>query len=312
MNAAIMMSSVHPSRTCQSCFAHDPAAGCLAGHDTPTAACLDHRTMDEDLRNVHQPHIAPGVKNAEPIAAAGGMYDQLSAVGKGRGVPANDSASADTPRSGVPPGAAQPEALSRDRALTLSTIGPRITAARELNGISQTDAAKLLGYKTPAQLSLWEMGRRVPPIYQLARASSALGVSMDFLFGLSADPERDARAARRNACVRATHAHLSQVAENIAQLIEGSDNLAGPSAAHFRDIVGAARDLTDAVTKFHRLNVAAFQEMPGGATLLAATDRMEAIELRSARVLQQHDEHAREMAARLAAIQAIEQPDHAD
>lgn len=222
---------------------------------------------------------------------------------------ANDAAITDVEVHGVSAGEGggpQPMQMSRDRALTLNTIGPRLIAARELNGIPQQEAAKLAGMGNPTQWSMWEQGRRPPPLYALLAASKTLDVSMDFLFGLSGDPERDARAARRNSCVRAVRQMLTQTAENIADGIEASDTLVGPDAGNFRELLDAASALTAAVDRYHQLNVQQFEESRGGATVLAAVGRMEEVQIKCRGVLRGHDAFAERMRLLISAIGPLE------
>lgn len=221
--------------------------------------------------------------------------------------PASDTVSAaNESRAAVSSSEEFPTQMSRDRALTFNVIGPRLIAARELNGIPQGEAARLAGMANATQWSLYEKGHRAPPLYVVLNAANVLGISVDFLFGLTSDPERDARAARRNACVRATRAQLTQVAEDIANLIDRSDTLAGPSACHFRELIDAATALTEAVATLHRLNVAEFEEARGGATVLAAAERLERVQMKCSRVLSLHDAEAEQMRTRLAAIGSLE------
>lgn len=203
-------------------------------------------------------------------------------------------------------GGPQPAQMSRDRALTFNTIGPRLVAARELNGIPQQEAARMAGMGNPTQWSMWELGRRAPPLYALLAASKTLGVSMDFLFGLSDDPERDARAARRTSCVRAVRQMLTQTAESIADRIESSDALAGPDASNFRELLDAAAALIAAVGRYHQLNVLQFEESRGGATVLAAAGRMEEVEIKCRGVLRGHDAFAERMRLLVSAIGPLE------
>lgn len=192
--------------------------------------------------------------------------------------------------------------MSRDRALTFNVIGPRLVAARALNGIPQQEAAQLAGMGNGTQWSLWEAGRRAPPLYALLAAAKTLGVSMDFLFGLSDDPERDARAARRNSCIRAVRHMLTKTAENIADCIETSDTLAGPDASKFRELLHAASGLLAAVGRYHQLNVQQFEESPGGATVLAAAGHMEEVQIKCRGVLRGHDAFSERMRLQIAAI----------
>ncbi len=237
----------------------------------------------------------------EILSVSDGMFAQLARPA----LAANDAATlyrAATCEADGPPSVQ----MSPDRALTFNTIGPRLVGARELNGIPQQEAAQLAGMANGTQWSLWEAGRRAPPLYAVLAASKALGVSMDFLFGLSNDPERDARAARRNACVQAVRKMLTQTAESIADGIETSDTLAGPDASNFRELLDAACSLTAGVEQYHRLNVEQFEESRGGATVLAAVGRMEEVQFKARDVLRRHDEFATRMRLQIAAIGRLE------
>lgn len=199
--------------------------------------------------------------------------------------------------------------MSRDMALTFNVIGPRLIAARELSGITQTNAARLVGMANSTQWSLYEGGRRAPPLHVILSAAKALGVSLDFIFWMDDDPERSARKARRNSCVRATSSMLLQIANDIASLIDSSDNLSGPDAQNFRELLSASRELTEAVANLHRLNVKTFESARGGATVLAAAERLGKLQLKCTRVLAQHDAEVQAMAARLVAIRLGQQED---
>ncbi len=92
------------------------------------------------------------------------------------------------------------------------TIGTRMKEARELAGISQSDAARRLGYKNSAKLSKIENasdGYPVP-ILTIWRAAMLYEVSVDFLFGQSDDWERSARMTQE----RRTSAWIFDVFED--------------------------------------------------------------------------------------------------
>lgn len=76
-------------------------------------------------------------------------------------------------------------------------IGPivaeRFRQARELCGLSQLEASPLLGYQKSTQLSLIEGGLRTAPLWLLIRASQVYAVSLDWLAGLTDEPEQDPR-----------------------------------------------------------------------------------------------------------------------
>jgi hypothetical protein len=71
----------------------------------------------------------------------------------------------------------------------------RLMAARRINRWDQQEAARRLGYATPAPLSKVEMGRIGLPRGFLVLAARVYNVSADFLLGLSDQPERDPRTA---------------------------------------------------------------------------------------------------------------------
>lgn len=252
----------------------------------------------------HTAEAVPGddVSSTTTPMSTCNIYSQLivrPTVAANDAVNSNADADCTNPREAS---AASSINMSPDRALTFNIVGPRLIAARELNGIPQKEAARNAGLGNSTQLSLWEQGRRVPPLYALVNMAKTLGVSMDFIFGLSADPERDARAARRNACVHAVHQMLGKTAETIADGIEASDTLVGPDASNFREVLDAASALTAAIVQLHRLNVEAFEGLPGGATVLAAVNRMEQVQLKGRNVLQRHDAFAERMRLQIAAI----------
>lgn len=70
------------------------------------------------------------------------------------------------------------------RQLGGTTLGERIRSAREAIELSQADLARTLGL-TRAAVSLWEIGTSTPSVDNLTRIADALGVSIDWLVGVS-------------------------------------------------------------------------------------------------------------------------------
>ncbi len=79
----------------------------------------------------------------------------------------------------------------RDQACLVQTIGARMREARELCDMSQSVAAKRLGYSTPSMLSMveWATDRNSVPLWLIVRAAKLYDVSIDFLFGATDDFE---------------------------------------------------------------------------------------------------------------------------
>jgi transcriptional regulator with XRE-family HTH domain len=80
-----------------------------------------------------------------------------------------------------------------DQSLIVKTIGARMAAARELNGFSQQKAAQLLGYANSSKLAKIEAASDTNsvPLWLISKAAEVYQVSIDFLFGISDDWERD-------------------------------------------------------------------------------------------------------------------------
>jgi transcriptional regulator with XRE-family HTH domain len=177
-------------------------------------------------------------------------------------------------------------------------VAERLLKARELNGYAQVEAAGLFGYRNSSQLSQWETGKRMPPLKELIRASEVYQVSVDYLLGLSAEPDRDPRKARSAAAVRALRAVLDDAAVRIAAQVDGLSELAGPGAEVVGQLVAKAAGLGDAVSAFVRRNAAVFDELPAGASLLHAHDELDKSMPAARDLLRRFDRAGREPEAR--------------
>lgn len=159
---------------------------------------------------------------------------------------------------------------ARDTQALRELIGRRIREARELLGGGQTELATWLAYRNSTQASLWEAGQRLPPIGELPRIAGALGVSLDYLFGLSDDPEREPRQVRRLAVVAQVRAAVDAMADQLADSLLRE---AAPLDGLVRSVklVGKVERLVSAVTALRASNAELFDtELRGGATLVRA------------------------------------------
>lgn len=59
----------------------------------------------------------------------------------------------------------------------------RIKLARMINGLSQSELAKMVGV-TPGAVSQWEMGRTFPSVRKLKKLSNVLGVPIEEILGI--------------------------------------------------------------------------------------------------------------------------------
>lgn len=82
----------------------------------------------------------------------------------------------------------QPDSL-QERVALCRTIGTRLREARELAGLSQQDAAQLLGYSNSSKLAKVEgaSDTNSVPFWLIAKAAKTYEVSADFLLGISED-----------------------------------------------------------------------------------------------------------------------------
>lgn len=156
----------------------------------------------------------------------------------------------------------------KDQNLFANVISPRMVAARRLSGITQTDLARAIGYKTPAQLNQWEMGRRPVPLRIVIRLATVLSVSCDYLLGLTDDPEHDPALARRAALQRAVRSQLDEVVAALAITFERHSALQTPVATS--ELVRAAEQVISAMNAFVAANEEAVLDLPRGAPVLHA------------------------------------------
>lgn len=71
--------------------------------------------------------------------------------------------------------------------LSNSPLPQRIRAAREELGITQQELGRLCGFGVN-QISRYETGTREPSAIGLGKIATALGISMEYLIGLSDEP----------------------------------------------------------------------------------------------------------------------------
>lgn len=173
--------------------------------------------------------------------------------------------------------AAKPEMRNRadSNAKLKLIIGKRFIDARELNGFSQTDAAEKFGWKVSTQLSLIEQGKRMPPHQVLIIASTVFGTSVDFLLGLSNEPERDPKQAERDAAMRHVHSLIDSNARSMTGMLLQYLSNGTPAVSSARRLMACSTHLVATVNRVRELNPKAFDEkVRGGAKLVGATEDM--------------------------------------
>ncbi len=186
-------------------------------------------------------------------------------------------------------------------ALVRATVAARFKQARELNGWDQREAAARMGYENGTQLSLIEAGKRNTPLAVFCVASAVYGVSVDFLLGLSDEPERDPALVERQAVLRHVEGMLREHAAQVLEMISAHMNAATKPISLARRLLGVSSAATEAFDRFATLNGEAWEDMPGGAMLLKAMVELETVTQAALEALGKQERLAVFRAARAAA-----------
>lgn len=153
-------------------------------------------------------------------------------------------------------------------------VAERCLLARELNGYSQSDAARLFGYKNSTQLSQWEQAKRMPPIQRLLQASGIYRVSMDYLLGVSDEPDRDPMSAERLMLLSSVSNLLDSATRDIVDVVMAHARTGGPTIGAAHCFTAEGQKVVEAFKKFRAIN-ADFDDLRGGNTLVVAIETFE-------------------------------------
>ena len=162
----------------------------------------------------------------------------------------------------------------QEQAAAVKTIGARMRAARELCNLSQSAAARRLGYANPSKLSKVELATDTNsvPLWLIVRAARVYEVSVDYLFGVTNDWEVGARMTQErevSAWMFDTFDKLRQRdMETLKRLHDRVQTLTDAVAV----MLAASEDASVALSRFAELNPA-FEEMRAGSRLVSAVER---------------------------------------
>lgn len=162
----------------------------------------------------------------------------------------------------------------KEQASAVKTIGARMRQARELCNLSQSAAARRLGYSNPSKLSKVEgaTDTNSVPLWLIVRASSVYEVSIDFLFGVTDDWEVGARMTQE----RATSAWLFDAWEKARQrdmdVLRKLHNKVEAMEEAIGLMLAATDDVGAALARFAELNPV-FEDMKAGGRLVGAVER---------------------------------------
>ncbi|MFT3847904.1 MAG: helix-turn-helix transcriptional regulator [Propionivibrio sp.] len=158
----------------------------------------------------------------------------------------------------------------RDQAALVRVIGDRMRQARELCNLSQSEAARRIGYANPSKLSKVELAidTNSVPLWLIARAAQLYEVSADFLFGMNDDWEtglpRGAQAWMFDAWEKARE-------RDLAALVSLHEEIAAVGQ-HIAALAASAREVAEAMDTFRSKNPD-FDEAPAGAPLAGRIER---------------------------------------
>ncbi len=169
------------------------------------------------------------------------------------------------------------------------TIRKRLIHARQLNRLDQIEASHVLGYKNSSALSKIESGFAKIPKDFIVKAALAYGVSIDYLMGLSDEPERDPRTAEQ-------HAILNAVRETVIKQAESTVCVLLANAADMTPMVGHVQSMITAMaTVFEKFDTVCmrnqqFQEdVLAGSSLQRAIDEAHSVSNAAKRFMQRRE-----------------------
>ena len=173
----------------------------------------------------------------------------------------------------------KPKQLTRhEKMAAVKVIGQRMRQAREMCNMSQSEAAKRLGYANPSKLSKVEgaTDTKSIPLWLLLDASSLYDVSMDYLCGMSGDWEvTDSMACEREVSAWARSA-LEGLRVQELQLLKKLHEKMEFTMGVVHSMLDTSDGAQEALRRFAELNPE-FMDMRGGARLVAAVDHLNGV-----------------------------------
>jgi transcriptional regulator with XRE-family HTH domain len=161
-----------------------------------------------------------------------------------------------------------------EQAAIVRTIGERMRQARELCNLSQSEAARRLGYAKSSKLSKIEAASDTNsvPLWAILAGARVYEVSVDFLFGITDDWEIGTP--------RGTQAWMldrwQEARERDLRTLDKLNTRVTAVAEGVAAMVSASRRMGDAVSGFRARN-GEFDDMPASAPVVHRLARLEAV-----------------------------------
>ncbi|QSB02665.1 hypothetical protein JWZ98_06935 [Methylomonas sp. EFPC1] len=159
--------------------------------------------------------------------------------------------------------------LFQEKSEIVKTFGQRMTMAREMCGLSGLQAAELLGYQNSSKLSKIEHASdpETIPAFLPYKAAIVYQVSMDYLFGLASDWQRDPVTAQEQQIKRALEEVTADENNAIRNLFDQLTIVEQAAEVAFNRF----GEIKKIVNRFREINPE-FDELKLGAKLLRVVD----------------------------------------
>lgn len=165
---------------------------------------------------------------------------------------------------------------NRSKPAELEDLRYRLIQARVACGLLAVEAAEKFGYANSSQLSQIESGMRPTPNDWkfLKQAAEAYAVSVDWLLGLSPDMEPDSRVIREHALLRGTENLVRGFIGQMTSLLIETARQTNSTEEELARVLDDADAVSSRFAKYAARPE--FMDMPGGAPVLAAVERLAA------------------------------------
>lgn len=163
----------------------------------------------------------------------------------------------------------RPDETLAEQVRLIKMIGRRMRESREeLAGFSQIEAAKLLGYSNSSKLAKIEgaTDTNSVPLLTILRAAQVYEVSIDFLFGVADDWERDPQLCRERAIGRWLYEHLDRARTRDVAIFAELAQRIEIATAQITQLANGAERASSAFDRFADINPT-FPDLIGGARL---------------------------------------------
>lgn len=168
-----------------------------------------------------------------------------------------------------------PVANAKEQADAVARIGARLREARELNGWELNDAAPRLGYTSAGSLSKIESARHISaiPMWLIPRACEVYGVSADYLHGLSDDLELTPGMNMRRDVGVWLFNELNRIRQRDLEAFIVLQDRIEMVATGAQEVIAQVEEFHQALGTFRAQNVARFDNMRGGSTVMYRADQ---------------------------------------